>query len=105
VRVHIIGDEVFACEIKSAAADYRYALTQGHDIEIAAYEIPGDVADRCRRLAANLHLEVAGIDLRRTPDGRWCCFEANPSPGFTFYETSPGHPIGAAIVRLLVGCA
>jgi hypothetical protein len=102
VRVHVVGDEVFACEIESSADDYRYALRQGCDIELRACEIPAEVADRCRRLAATLRLAVAGIDLRRRPDGRWYCFEVNPSPGFTYFETSPEHPIGAAIARLLL---
>jgi D-alanine-D-alanine ligase-like ATP-grasp enzyme len=29
---------------------------------------------------------VAGIDLRRTTDGRWVCFEVNPSPGFVYFD-------------------
>ena len=48
-----------------------------------------------------LGLHVAGIDLRRTDDGRWVCFEVNPSPGFTFYQEETGQPIAEAIARLL----
>ena len=47
-------------------------------------------------------LFVAGIDLRRTPSGEWCCFEVNPSPAFTFYQESTGQPIAAAIASLLI---
>jgi hypothetical protein len=101
VRVHVVGDEVFSCEIESTADDYRYAWRQDSGLEVHACELPAEVADRCRRLAAGLNLTVAGIDLRHRPDGRWCCFEVNPSPGFTFYAGSTGQPIGAAIARML----
>jgi glutathione synthase/RimK-type ligase-like ATP-grasp enzyme len=98
-RVHVVGERIFACEIISDADDYRYADTS---VELRPCELPTDVADRCRRLAADQHLLVAGIDLRRTPAGEWYCFEVNPSPGFPFYEHASG-PISEAIARLLMG--
>jgi len=48
-----------------------------------------------------MSLAVAGIDLRRTPDGQWFCFEVNPSPGFIYYEQATGQPMAEAIARLL----
>lgn len=101
-RVHVVGEEVFACRITSAAADYRYARSQGADLKIEAYKLPEDLSDACCRLAKFLGLGVAGIDLRRTPEGTWYCFEANPSPGFTFYQESTGQLIDSAIAELLV---
>jgi len=53
-------------------------------------------------LAAGLGLPVAGIDLRRTPSGRWYCFEVNPSPGFSYYEHATGQPLALSIARLLM---
>jgi hypothetical protein len=103
VRIHVVADEVFSCEIESTADDYRYALRQGCKLQIRPYDLPAEVADRCRSLTATLNLPVAGIDLRRTHDERWCCFEVNPSPAFTFYESWTGQPIGGAIARLLAG--
>jgi glutathione synthase/RimK-type ligase-like ATP-grasp enzyme len=100
-RVHVVGEEVFGCEIESEADDYRYAAMQGLSLSMRASELPAAVEDRCRSVAAGLSLSVAGIDLRRRADGRWCCFEVNPSPGFTFYEHATGQPIAAAIARLL----
>ena len=99
-RVHVVGNEVFTREIVSSADDYRYAARQGRDVELRAYELPGECADRCRRAAASLGLYVAGLDLRRTPDGRWCCFEVNPSPAFTYYQS--GTEISDAIAGLLL---
>jgi glutathione synthase/RimK-type ligase-like ATP-grasp enzyme len=52
-------------------------------------------------MARDMQLLFAGIDLRRTPAGDWYCFEVNPSPGFTFYESATGQPIAAAVARFL----
>ena len=104
-RIHVVGDEVFACRIASAADDYRYAARQGASADITACELPPGLADTCRRLALGLDLPVAGIDLRRHPDGEWYCFEVNPSPAFTYFEARSGQPIGESIARLLTGYA
>jgi len=100
-RVHVVGDEVFACEIISEADDYRYATRQGAHVEIRSYDLPKDTADQCRVLAAAMDLLVAGIDLRRTPEGQWYCFEVNPSPAFSYYQAATNQPIDEAIARLL----
>jgi glutathione synthase/RimK-type ligase-like ATP-grasp enzyme len=98
-RVHVVGNELFACEVVSEADDYRYPGR--HEVEIHACRLPRDIEDRCRLVAATARLPVAGIDLRRTPEGEWYCFEVNPSPAFTYYENKTGQPIGNAIARLL----
>jgi glutathione synthase/RimK-type ligase-like ATP-grasp enzyme len=52
-------------------------------------------------MADSLGLVLSGIDLRRTPDDEYYCFEINPSPGFIFYERNTGQPISEAVARLL----
>jgi hypothetical protein len=101
-RVHVVGDEIFACEIISEADDYRYATRQGMHVDIRSYDLPRDCADRCRELAAAMDLAVAGIDLRRTPEGQWYCFEVNSSPAFTYFQGATGQPIDEAIAKLLI---
>ncbi len=98
VRVHVVGADVFACEIRGSGDDYRYAPS---DAEMRACTLPREVADRCVRVAAAMELSFAGVDLRRTPDGEWYCFEVNPSPGFTYYEERTGLRIGHAVADLL----
>lgn len=101
-RVHVIGAEVFPCEVCSAADDYRYAGREGLSVEIRPYQLPTDVADRCRALTTALGMSVTGIDLRRDRDGRWYCFEVNPSPAFTYYQAATDQPLDAAIADLLM---
>jgi len=101
LRVHVVGNEVFACTIESEAVDYRYPSTQPEEPRIKACSLPAMISDRCIALTRLLGLSLAGIDLRRGNDGRWVCFEANPSPGYTFYEQATGAGITAALARLL----
>jgi hypothetical protein len=100
-RVHIVGHDIFACEISSAADDYRYAHRSGKPVEIRPYQLPANIADLCRAITFSSGLEVAGIDLRRHPNGTWYCFEVNPSPAFSYYQNATGQPIDMAIAQLL----
>lgn len=101
VRAHVIGNEVFACEIVSKADDYRYASLSGDSLEIRAYDISKECAERCCRVAAAMNFTIAGVDLR-CQDDIWYCFEVNPSPGFMYYQEQTGQRIDEAIARLLV---
>jgi hypothetical protein len=105
VRVHVVGEELFATEIVSGATDYRYDGDGdgGGNTVLRAVTLPPDIHDSCRSVAKTLGLAMAGIDLRRTPGGRWFCLEVNPSPGFTYFESATGQPIAAATARLLAG--
>lgn len=107
VRVHVVrgpaGTDVFATEIRSGAVDYRYAARQGGDAELVARELDEGIGRRCRALAEDLGLALAGVDLRMAPDGEVFCFEVNPSPGFTYYQERTGQPIGRAVARRLAG--
>jgi ribosomal protein S6-L-glutamate ligase RimK-like protein len=100
VRVHVVGDRVFATEIASRATDYRY----GGDAELRPRTLPDDLTETCVRLAAKLELPFAGIDLRVAGDGRVFCFEVNPSPAFSYYESHTRQPIARAVARYLCGC-
>jgi glutathione synthase/RimK-type ligase-like ATP-grasp enzyme len=103
IRVHTVGPETFATEIVSEASDYRYARRQGASLSARAVELPPEVGGACVRLADALGLELAGVDLRRTPDGRFYGCEVNPSPGFLFYERATAQPISEAVARRLRG--
>jgi len=100
-RVHVVGDETFATHIVSTATDYRYAATQAAQRTMAAAQLPDHVADQCRYATRELGLLLAGIDLRRTPDGDWYCFEVNTAPAFSWFQDHTGQPIADAVATLL----
>jgi len=101
VRVHVVGETLFATEIHTEAVDYRYAVRDDLPLEMVPVELPPSVAERCRTLARRLHLPLCGIDLKRTPDGVYYCFEVNPSPGYSYYQEQSGQNVAAAIVDYL----
>jgi glutathione synthase/RimK-type ligase-like ATP-grasp enzyme len=101
VRVHTVGDQVFATRVYSESVDYRYASREGGTVEMEPTILPPAVTAACLRLARRLDLLLAGIDLKETPQGDYYCFEVNPSPGFLYYEQSSGQPISAALASLL----
>jgi glutathione synthase/RimK-type ligase-like ATP-grasp enzyme len=101
VRVHTVGNRLFASRVTSEAVDYRYGHREGHDVVMEPTEIPAAVGEACLRLARRLDLLVAGIDLKQTPNGEYYCFEVNPSPAFLYYEQHTRQPISAALAELL----
>lgn len=102
-RVHVVDDKVFACEVRCSADDYRYPENGAPDIRACTFT--PDLEEKCRQMGAAMNLPLAGIDLRRTPQGEWYCFEVNPSPAFTYYEQITGQPISQAVALLLANAA
>lgn len=102
VRVHVVGEQVFATEVQSSAIDYRYAKRQvGQAAELSAVELHADVAANCVALTKGLGLAFSGIDLKMAPDGRVFCFEVNPCPGYSYFELNSGQPISTAVANYL----
>jgi glutathione synthase/RimK-type ligase-like ATP-grasp enzyme len=103
VRVHAVGERVFATAVESDAVDYRYAHLDGKTTRLEPIDLPPAISDACLRLARTFDLLFAGIDLKQTPSGELYCFEVNPSPGFLYYERHTGQPISTAVADLLHG--
>lgn len=102
VRVHTVGGDVFATGITTTATDYRYAHKEpGYSVDLEAVQLSDDLAAQCLALARDLELPFAGIDLKITLDERVYCFEVNPSPAYSYYESHTGQPISAALARYL----
>jgi glutathione synthase/RimK-type ligase-like ATP-grasp enzyme len=103
LRVHVIGEEVFATAINADATDYRYASRQtGEPAELLEAELSPELAEKCVQLANGLGLVFAGIDLKVTPDDEVYCFEVNPCPAFSYYEANTGQPISDGVARCLM---
>lgn len=104
VRVHTVGDKVFATAINTDATDYRYAHKQSGDYaDLRAVDLSDELSELCVNLASGLGLAFAGIDLKITPENHVYCFEVNPSPAFSYYESQTGQPISRAVADYLSG--
>lgn len=97
IRVFLAGRRLHACELHTDALDFR----EDDDVRIEPTELPDEVAAACRRIAAALKLLWTGIDLRRSADGRYHFFEANPSPMFLGFEDRNDLPLTDALLSLL----
>lgn len=96
-RVHVIKDEIFAVRIESDRLDYRYGKTTMEPVVL-----PQEIAKKCLKINAVLGLNLSGIDLMRTPDDEWYCFEVNPSPAYSYFQLNSGLPISSAIAKALM---
>ena len=94
IRVHVIGERLFAVRIQCEAVDYRYAGEEGYSLTMVPAVLPEDIAANCIRLTKELGLSLSGIDLKETSPGEYYCFEVNTSAAFLFYE-SPARPVVA----------
>lgn len=103
VRVHVVGNAIFAIRIVSQAIDYRYAGRDGLDVDMVPHTLPEPEAERCRALSKRLRLPFCGIDLMLQRDGTYVCFEVNPSPAYSYYQDMTGMPIADALVGYLAG--
>lgn len=98
VRVFVAGPRVLACEIHTEHVDFR----DDADPRITPCRLPEEAAAQCLRAARALDLAWAGIDLRRTPEGRYVFLEANPSPMFLGFEERTRLPLTEALASLLL---
>ena len=73
------------------------------DVEMRAVELPPDIRARCVHLSIQLQLPFCGIDLKRTEQGAYYCFEVNPSPAYSYYQQYTEQPIADALVEYLAG--
>jgi glutathione synthase/RimK-type ligase-like ATP-grasp enzyme len=95
-RVHVINDKLYALAITSDKLDYRYGNSS-----MVQQKLPPDVASKCLALNKILGLHFSGIDLMHTPDDEWYCFEVNPSPAYTYFQSHSGLPLSQALARYI----
>ena len=101
VRVTVIGDRMFAAEIK--AAEGGYDVDYRMDLAGARFEpttLAAETETGIRQLMKKLGLVYGAIDLRRTATGD-IFLEINPAGEWRFVEERTGQPITQAMAELL----
>ncbi len=101
VRIHTVGDRVFATELTAAGVDYRFDGVSAY----RAVDAPPGVAELCLTVAHDEGMVLGGFDFRVDADGRWWCLELNPMPSFIPYQMATGQPIGEALLDLFAARA
>ncbi|MER5623204.1 MvdC/MvdD family ATP grasp protein [Streptosporangium sp. NPDC002544] len=88
IRATVIGDEVFAAEIRSqdspeTSVDFRQARIT---IPYRRAVLPPSVETRCLEFVHSYGLTFGALDIVVTPDGRFVFLENNPVGQFMFVE-------------------
>jgi glutathione synthase/RimK-type ligase-like ATP-grasp enzyme len=107
-RVTVVGDKVFAAEIRSSNQknatdfyrDWRTAYADG-SFAATAVELPAETAKACVNLVQKYGLNYGAIDLIEDTQGKIWFIEINPNGQWAFIEQSTKQPIGKAIADLL----
>lgn len=97
IRSYVIGDQVYAGEIKSEAVDFR----EDQDHQLIPIKLPADIKNQCLAITKKLGMQWTGIDWRLTPTGEYFFLEANFSPMFIYFEQQTGLPITDSLIELL----
>lgn len=101
IRAHVLGNQIYACEAITDYLDYRYAREKGSNLDLVPFQLPEEIHEKCIKLNKLLSLEFSGIDLIRSDNDEWYCFEVNTSPGYTWFEENALLPITENIVKYL----
>lgn len=111
LRVTIIGDTIFTCEVFDTAAqenefgrarDWRVAFEKG-TFGARRHQLPEEVEEQCLRLKKQYRGLVCGMyDLILDKQGNYVFLEMNPNGAWGFIEDAIGYPIGQTIAKLLV---
>ncbi|MDB4890342.1 MAG: ATP-dependent carboxylate-amine ligase [Gemmatimonadetes bacterium] len=104
LRITVVGDRVFPCEIHSQERERTRYDWRRYDLEHTPHHehaLPPDIAARCIRIVRELGLCYGALDLVLTPDGRYVFLEVNPMGQFLWIEKITGMPISEAICDLL----
>lgn len=98
IRVFVAKDRVLACQIETNALDFR----DDPQAKITACNLPSEIHEQAVAIANALELLWTGIDFRRTPEGRYVFFEANPSPMFIGFEQRTGLSLTESLAAVLL---
>jgi hypothetical protein len=102
-RLHCVGAEYHALEIACLSADYRY-LSAGDAREVHPVEVPEHIRLSCLEYMRREDAQFLGFDFRISQDTKqWMLLEANPMPGFDFYDRLSEGKISALLAGLLSG--
>jgi hypothetical protein len=96
-RAHVFTNEIYAVRITSDRLDYRYGNTT-----MVPEQLPADIEKKCYLLNRMLGLYFSGIDLMRTENDEWYCFEVNPSPAYSYFQHNSGQNISGALAKYLM---
>ncbi len=102
LRVTVVGDRIFAVEVRSSSADYEFDYRMNlARAEVSAHQLPVALEDKVRELMARFGLVYGALDFRLTDSGEYVFLEINPAGQWQFLSDRVGAPVTAAMVDYL----
>ncbi len=102
LRCVVIGERIFAAEIKSQANEKSRRDWRGGKCQHALYTLPAHVEASIHRLMASFEINFASLDMIVTPDGEFVFLELNPNGQWLWLEIELGLPLVASMADLLM---
>jgi len=105
IRVTVMGNKVFSCEIHSQDSkrtidDWRHY--DFNNVKHAVHKLPQIIEALCLKMMKKLELNFVTFDLVLTPDGQYVFLELNPNGQWLWIEQLTGLSIGNAIAETLI---
>ena len=104
LRITIVGQRVFACEIHSQDSERTTHDWRRYDfdkVKHLKHNLPKKIEERLLRLVTFWGLQFAAIDMIITPEDQYVFLEVNPQGQWGWIEDLTGMPISRAIAELL----
>ena len=106
LRITVVGNRVFACRINSQSQtdetgriDWRQGVE--HGVKHEAFDLPEDIAEKCRKYLQRMGLNFGCFDFIVTPGGEYVFLECNPNGQWLWVEMATGLKIADAIADFL----
>lgn len=98
VRITVIGEHVYGVRIDSPHLDFRRDYSR---VAYTVYDVPADLAGRCRAYLARFGLLFGAFDLGLRADGSLDYYECNPAGQWHWLEAETGLPMTSSLADLL----
>ncbi len=103
VRLHVVGKEFIGLKIDSKVVDYRYASRQGFKNKFKIISIPESIKESCLNFCNKEKLLFSGFDFKIDKKSNdWFVLEANPMPGYEFFDKKVNGAISEKLLDLLL---
>jgi|CXWL01.1.fsa_nt_gi hypothetical protein len=105
LRVTVIGEEVFACEIQTTPGTVEHIDWRIEDVEGLTHklvDIPEEVSANLKKMLSMMNLNFGAFDLIRDETGIYYFIEVNPNGQYFWIELLTGAPLTEAMVSLIL---
>jgi glutathione synthase/RimK-type ligase-like ATP-grasp enzyme len=109
LRITIVGKEIFAFSIDSAAGERSRNDWRKDGVALLEswkpYELPGDIREKLLRFMDVYGLNYGAIDVILTPEGQYYFLEVNAAGEYFWLDKLCDHAISRHIAQVLLGTA